>query len=254
MVWRPAGPNAKYGIAIYNFTANGPHQISLSVGEAVHIIEENSGWYRGFPIRNKTNHGVFPANYIHLKECTVKCGEGFGEEIVLSGDVIGNEITNVLHIWNAELKSLFKERKTESFTVLRKHISDLIGWRRQIISGTLPEDQLRDIRCQASLRIDTGNRMLNLDMVPRNEAGDALDADSIGIIDLFKVHQRSAADIIQNTRNAPASTKDAAPSSQAARRAAKQPSGASHHLLFEMKNFVCSVGEDSDVHISLYNA
>lgn len=34
-------------IVIYSFTANGPHQLSLSIGTIVKMEEQNSGWYKG---------------------------------------------------------------------------------------------------------------------------------------------------------------------------------------------------------------
>lgn len=46
MKWTPVSDKQKYGVAIANFFSNDkPHRLQLTVGETVHILEENADWY-----------------------------------------------------------------------------------------------------------------------------------------------------------------------------------------------------------------
>lgn len=46
-------------------------------------------------------------------------------------------------------------------------IYDLIEWRSQILSGTLPQDELKELKKKVTAKIDYGNRILDLDLVVR---------------------------------------------------------------------------------------
>ena len=39
-------------------------------------------------------------------------------------------------------------------------------------------------------KIDWGNRELGLDLIPRNDAGEVMDAESSSVMELFRVHQK----------------------------------------------------------------
>ncbi|KAJ7419313.1 hypothetical protein WISP_54682 [Willisornis vidua] len=60
---------------LYNYDARGPDELSLHIGDTVHILETYEGWYRGYTLRKKSKKGIFPASYIHLKEAIVE-GKG----------------------------------------------------------------------------------------------------------------------------------------------------------------------------------
>jgi hypothetical protein len=57
--------------AIHNFHQDAPYRIKLMVGEAVHLLEENGGWFFGYSTKNRAVRGIFPKSYIHIKECIV---------------------------------------------------------------------------------------------------------------------------------------------------------------------------------------
>lgn len=57
-----------------------------------------------------------------------------------------------------------------------------------MISGNLPLDEMRKVKLQATAQIDTGNRLLGLDMVVRDESGDILDTNSICSTELYEKH------------------------------------------------------------------
>ena len=39
-------------------------------------------------------------------------------------------------------------------------------------------------------KIDWGNRELRLDMIPRNERGEVIDADKTSVVDLYRIHEK----------------------------------------------------------------
>uniref|UniRef100_A0A8C5IMH6 SH3 domain-containing protein n=1 Tax=Junco hyemalis TaxID=40217 RepID=A0A8C5IMH6_JUNHY len=51
--WIPT-KREKYGVAIYNYEAVQDVELSLQVGDTVHILEMYEGWYRGYTLRNKS--------------------------------------------------------------------------------------------------------------------------------------------------------------------------------------------------------
>jgi hypothetical protein len=57
--------------AIHNFHQDAPYRIKLTVGEAVHILEENGDWFFGFSTKNRAVRGIFAKSYVHIKECIV---------------------------------------------------------------------------------------------------------------------------------------------------------------------------------------
>lgn len=50
----------------------------------------------------------------------------------------------------------------EMFRSVRHMIYDLIEWRSQILSGTLPQDELKELKKKVTAKIDYGNRFVYL--------------------------------------------------------------------------------------------
>ncbi len=48
--------------------------------------------------------------------------------------------------------------KREMFNSVRDMIYDLIEWRSQILSGTLPQDELTELKQKVTSKIDYGNK------------------------------------------------------------------------------------------------
>lgn len=46
----------------------------------------------------------------------------------------------------------------EMFSRVRNMMYDLIEWRSQILSGTLPQDELKELKQKVTAKIDYGNR------------------------------------------------------------------------------------------------
>lgn len=53
---------------------------------------------------------------------------------------------------------VFQKRQIERYSALRTAISELIDWRRQLMTGTFTHDHLRDMRLRITTHIDRGNR------------------------------------------------------------------------------------------------
>lgn len=53
---------------------------------------------------------------------------------------------------------LLQQDNREMFHSVRHMIYDLIEWRSQILSGTLPQDELKELKKKVTAKIDYGNR------------------------------------------------------------------------------------------------
>lgn len=69
---------------------------------------------------------------------------------------------------------------------------DLTHLRSQILSGNLPADEMKETKLLATAVIDTGNKLLGLDMVVRNEDGNVLDINSTATTQLFERHMNAS--------------------------------------------------------------
>ncbi|KAG8233149.1 hypothetical protein J437_LFUL010379 [Ladona fulva] len=85
-------------------------------------------------------------SYIHLKPFKVD-NEGLFETVVPMEDPVVREVTLVLREWGNIWKRLYVERETYKFTTLRKVMRDLLDWRRQLVTGTLTQDQTPTPNC-----------------------------------------------------------------------------------------------------------
>ncbi|TKS79108.1 Dedicator of cytokinesis protein 5 [Collichthys lucidus] len=210
---------------IYNYDPSGEPELCLQVGDTVHILEKLEGWYRGYTLRKKSQKGIFPASYIHLKEATV---EGTGQqEIIIPADLpLVQELGATLREWAQIWHKLFVANRTALFRGVQQMAYSLIEYRSQIVSGTLPKDDLVELKKKVTAKIDYGNRILGLDLVVRDEAGNTLDPD------------RTSTTRLQNLEM---------------RRQTLFSTVHTYSLLMNLKNFVCNIGEDAELLMSLYD-
>uniref|UniRef100_A0A8B9D9H1 Dedicator of cytokinesis 1 n=1 Tax=Anser cygnoides TaxID=8845 RepID=A0A8B9D9H1_ANSCY len=117
----------------------------------------------------------------------------------------------------------------EMFRSVRHMIYDLIEWRSQILSGTLPQDELKELKKKVTAKIDYGNRILDLDLVVRDEDGNILDPEQTSTISLFRAHEIA--------------------SKQVEERLLEEKVRCS---ILYVHN-VCKIGEDAEVLMSLYD-
>ncbi|KAI7796529.1 dedicator of cytokinesis protein 1 [Triplophysa rosa] len=235
------------GDAIYNYDARSEDELSLQIGDTVHILETFEGWYRGHRLRRKSKKGVFPACYIHLKEATVE-GNGQKETVIPTELPLVHEVTTTLREWAAIWRDLYVGDKREMFNTVRDMIYDLIEWRSQILSGTLPQDELSELKQKVTSKMDYGNKYLYLDLVVRDKDGNILDPDLTSTISLFQAHEAASKQIEARIQEEKSQKQNLDLSRQA-----KFASTPSFALFVTLKNVVCKIGEDAEVLMSLYD-
>ncbi|KAJ8365517.1 hypothetical protein SKAU_G00143480 [Synaphobranchus kaupii] len=244
--WVPT-KKEKYGVAIYNYDARGDEEMSLQIGDTVHILETYEGWYRGHILRRKSKKGVFPACYIHLKEATVE-GNGQKETVIPNELPLVQEVTTTLREWASIWRDLYVGDKREMFNSVRDMIYDLIEWRSQILSGTLPQDELAELKQKVTSKIDYGNKYLDLDLVVRDQDGNILDPDLTSTVSLFQAHEAASKQIEDRIQEEKSQKQNIDLTRQA-----KFASTPSFALFVTLKNVVCKIGEDAEVLMSLYD-
>ncbi|XP_076759593.1 dedicator of cytokinesis protein myoblast city isoform X4 [Xylocopa sonorina] len=216
-----------FGVAIHNFAHGSPCALQLSVGEMVHIFEECGDWYYG---RSKLTGacGIFPKSYIHIQQQSVNM------------DCLIHEITNVLREWGHQWKYLYVMH-SKHFRTMQQQILELIEYRSKILSGTLTVDELKDMKRLATARIDTGNQLLGMDMVVRDDQGNVLNPEETSTIQLYYHHETAA----ERIRKAANDTKQ---------KPLKPQAPVYSHIFFvSVRNFVCKMAEDVELLLTLYD-
>uniref|UniRef100_G1L152 Dedicator of cytokinesis 5 n=1 Tax=Ailuropoda melanoleuca TaxID=9646 RepID=G1L152_AILME len=243
--WIPT-KRQKYGVAIYNYNASQDVELSLQIGDTVHILEMYEGWYRGYTLQNKSKKGIFPETYIHLKEATV---EDRGQhETVIPGELpLVQELTSTLREWAVIWRKLYVNNKVTLFRQLQQMTYCLIEWRSQILSGTLPKDELAELKKKVTAKIDHGN-MLGLDLVVRDDNGNILDPDETSTIALFKAHEVASKRIEEKIQEEKSVLQNLDLRGQSVFSAVH-----TYGLYVNFKNFVCNIGEDAELFMALYD-
>ncbi|XP_069695130.1 dedicator of cytokinesis protein 1 isoform X2 [Periplaneta americana] len=237
--WKPVKEKDRYGIAIHNFHQDAPYRIKLLVGEAVHVFEENGDWFFGYSTKNRAVRGIFPKSYIHVKECIVD-KTGPMEVVMLKQPHVVQELTSVLREWGHIWKHLYIIH-SEHFESIEHRIYELIRYRSKILSGTLPVDELKEIKQLVTSKIDMGNKLLDLDMVVRDEQGNILNPDVTSTIQLYWQHEL-ATERIRKATSGPM------------KKAQKTVMQYSHIFFVSVRNFVCKMSEDAELLMMLYDA
>lgn len=124
---------------------------------------------------------------------------------------------------------------------MQQQILELIGYRSKILSGTLTVDELKDVKRLATARIDTGNQLLGMDMVVRDDQGNVLSPEETSTIQLYYHHETAA----ERIRKAANDTKHKPSKPQAP--------VYSHIFFISVRNFVCKMAEDVELLLTLYD-
>ncbi|CRL05400.1 CLUMA_CG018000, isoform B [Clunio marinus] len=238
-VWKNVGEQFIVGIAKNNYKQNDdrPNRLELDVGETLIIVRESANWYYGFKKKNRSLKGIFPKCYIHI----VADVEIVRNEYLIKRSQIVDEITTVLKEWHEHFKKFFLNGNS-NLKVIREKMLELIKLRAQMLSGNLPVDELKDITLKATSEIDTGNKLLGLDMVVRDDNGNILDINQTSTTQLYHHHVRAATRIRRAT------------SEFNKNRKSKQTNKFSHNLMISVHNFVCKVNEDTELLFTLFDA
>uniref|UniRef100_A0A6Q2Y4B6 Dedicator of cytokinesis 1 n=1 Tax=Esox lucius TaxID=8010 RepID=A0A6Q2Y4B6_ESOLU len=229
----------RLGRAIYNYDARQDEELSLQIGD--------TDIYCVSCLSHLLFQGIFPACYIHLKEATVE-GSGHKETVIPNELPLVQEVTTTLREWATIWRDLYVGDKREMFNSVRDMIYDLIEWRSQILSGTLPQDELTELKQRVTSKIDYGNKYLDLDLVVRDKEGNILDPDTTSTVSLFRAHEAASKQIEERIQEEKSQKQNIDLTRQA--KFAQTPSFA---LFVTLKNVVCKIGEDAEVLMSLYD-
>ncbi|XP_006884978.1 PREDICTED: dedicator of cytokinesis protein 5 [Elephantulus edwardii] len=232
---------------IYNYSASQDVELSLQIGDTVHILEMYEGWYRGYTLQNKSKKGIFPETYIHLKEATVE-DRGQNETVIPAELPLVQELTATLREWAVIWRKLYVTNKITVFRQLQQMTYSLIEWRSQIMSGTLPKDELAELKKKVTAKIDHGNKMLGLDLVVRDDNGNILDPDETSTIALFKVHEVASKRIEEKIQEEKSVLQNLDLRGQT-----NFSTVHTYGLYVNFKNFVCNIGEDAELFMALYD-
>ncbi|KAF7228204.1 dedicator of cytokinesis protein 2 [Nothobranchius furzeri] len=237
----------RFGVVKWNFVGHGEKHLSLEIGDTVFIQEVSDGWYRGYLAKNKAQQGVFPASFVHLKEVIVeKRGD---EEIVTSTEMpLVKEVTTTLREWGSIWKQLFVANKQVRVKQVQRLMWELMEWRSQLLSGTLPSDEFKELKQKVTSKIDYGNKILELDLVVRDEDGNILEPEKTSVISLFRAHEEATAKINERIKEEQSNIQ-----TDHSGISARIQSSPTHSLYVFVRNFVCRIGEDSELFMSLYD-
>uniref|UniRef100_A0ACB8FQL1 Dedicator of cytokinesis protein 4 n=1 Tax=Sphaerodactylus townsendi TaxID=933632 RepID=A0ACB8FQL1_9SAUR len=214
---------------IAGFRGTVPHGLSLEIGDTVQILEKCDGWYRGFALKNPNLKGIFPSNYIHLKNACVK-NKGQFEMVVPTEDSVITEMTSTLRDWGTMWKQLYVRNEGDLFHRLWHIMNEILDLRRQVLVGHLTHDRMKDVKRHITARLDWGNEQLGLDLVPRKEYA-MVDPEEISITELYRLMEHR-----HRKKDTPVQV-------------------SSHHLFVQMKSLMCSnLGEELEVIFSLFDS
>ncbi|KAF0039728.1 hypothetical protein F2P81_007963 [Scophthalmus maximus] len=125
---------------------------------------------------------------------------------------------------------------------------ELMEWRSQLLSGTLPTDEFKELKQKVTSKIDYGNKILELDQVVRDEDGNILDPERASVISLFRAHEEATAKINERIKEEQSNIQ-----TDHSGISARIQSSPTHSFYVFVRNFVCRIGEDSDLFMSLYD-
>uniref|UniRef100_A0A803VZ75 Dedicator of cytokinesis 2 n=1 Tax=Ficedula albicollis TaxID=59894 RepID=A0A803VZ75_FICAL len=222
--------------AVWNFPRTKEHHLPLQIGEMVHILQASEG--KGDPRVHPS--GIFPASLIRLKGAAVE------QRGVEESTPMVQEITTTLREWATIWKQLYVVR-TERYGQVKRMMQELMEQRSQLLSGTLPKDQLLRLRKEVTGKMDYGNKILALDLVVRDEDENILDPDRTSVISLFQAHRRAAQTLTQRIQE------ETSPQQTAPGRGTHGAASPSHNLYLCVRNFVCHIGEEAQLFMALYD-
>uniref|UniRef100_A0A665TCF7 Dedicator of cytokinesis 2 n=1 Tax=Echeneis naucrates TaxID=173247 RepID=A0A665TCF7_ECHNA len=213
----------------WNFVGKGEKQLSLEVGDAVHIQE--------------ACEVLFPTHLTFSPTCIP-----LNEEVVISAEMpLVKEVTTTLREWGSIWKQLFAN-KDERVKQVRKLMWELMEWRSQLLSGTLPSDEFKELKQKVTSKIDYGNKILELDQVVRDEDGNILEPERASVISLFRAHEDATTKINERIKEEQSNIQ-----TDHSGISARIQSSPTHSLYVFVRNFVCRIGEDSELFMSLYD-
>uniref|UniRef100_A0A673VVE6 Dedicator of cytokinesis 2 n=1 Tax=Salmo trutta TaxID=8032 RepID=A0A673VVE6_SALTR len=171
------------------------------------------------------------------------------QEVVLSAEMpLVKEVTTTLREWGSIWKQLYVANKKNRVVQVQGLMWDLMEWRSQLLSGTLPSDEFKELKQKVTSKIDYGNKILELDLVVRDVNGNMLDPENASVISLFRAHQDATTKINERIKEEQSNIQ-----TDHSVISARIQSSPTHSLYVFVRNFVCRIGEDSELFMSLYD-
>lgn len=235
--WQDVSDHEKFGVVVYTYKDNKDKHLVLYCGDTVHILKQNGDWYYGYCTRTRSSLGVFPKAYVHIKDAILDKSGQF-EVVIANEPPIAQEISAVLREWVVIAKEHYVNHNPD-FEKIKGKIFELIDCRKRIISGTLPNDELRELKQEVASLIDIGNWILHLDLVVRDEQGNILNPDWTSTVHLYRKHVE-AMERIKRVQQGNVQSSSV--------------SAFTHSLYMSVRNFVCKIGNDVQLLMSLYDA
>ncbi|KGM00242.1 Dedicator of cytokinesis protein 2, partial [Charadrius vociferus] len=135
----------------------------------------------------------------------------------------------------------------ERYRQVKRMMYELMERRSQLLSGTLPKDELLQLKKEVTGKIDYGNKILALDLVVRDKDENILDPDRTSIISLFQAHKKAAQTITQRIQE------EMSPQQSWLGCSTRLAASPSHSLYLCVRNFVCNIGEEAQLFMALYD-
>uniref|UniRef100_A0A673FSP2 Dedicator of cytokinesis N-terminal domain-containing protein n=1 Tax=Sinocyclocheilus rhinocerous TaxID=307959 RepID=A0A673FSP2_9TELE len=223
--------------------AKAEKQLSLAIGDTVRIQDHRRKERVSMSFCSSVSPSIRPSSD-PLSVCSCR-----DEEIITSAEMpLVKEVTTTLREWGSIWKQLYVSSKKERFSQVQRLMWDLMEWRSQLLSGTLPSDEFKELKQKVTSKIDYGNKILELDVVVRDTNGNILDPERASVISLFRAHEDATAKITERIKEEQSNVQlDHSGVS------ARIQSSPTHSLYVFVRNFVCRIGEDSELFMSLYD-
>ncbi|KAI6650438.1 Dedicator of cytokinesis protein 3 isoform X2 [Oopsacas minuta] len=252
--WALTHHTRQIALVIYPFTARAPYELSLILGAQMEIVEQNSGWFRGYDSTKPDEKGIFPATYVHVIDSTT-VQQGEAKHIIPQGDQLPWELIGILTEWRDHLhteyiKHIFSgsnrfKQSDDLIEVISNNMFELFSQRRKFIQGAYSTDELKEFKLKMTEKIDWTNWKLGLDLLPKTEEGNFIQVNTASSYQLFKTHLRINDNVSQRLRSRTGTIS----SSDNRVRSVLTP----NHIYVVLKQYSCFVKEDSEILISLYN-
>ena len=231
---------------IYNFQHDGICSLKLEVGDTVHIMCQEENWYFGYSVKNRGLKGIYPKNYISIQESFVEKSPT-GDVVKSCKPPIVEEVTSVVKEWGTIAQNLYVTHDPK-WKEVHQLITELIANRSKILTGTLTLDELRELKQLMTTRIDQGNYLLKLDMVVRDDSGNIIDPEKVSVVHLYREHELASQRIKKNAAAVNSSNV------LGTNHKIKLVNRHSHMFFVAVRNFVCRIGEDTELLMCLYDA
>jgi len=246
--WLPTLQDSKLAVVVASYKPKTQHCLALEFGQHVQLLEECGGWYRGRFLMRGSKLGIFPKSHVASKNCRVSGPPGQFEAVEFEEDQLAREIADVVREWGRLLLIQFvdPEQSELRFAALRETLMKLIKYRREILAGTLPHDKLSELKSKVAYQVDSGNRELKLDYIPRNEHGLTMSVKTSTVMELYQVHQQAVTMVRKQSTQRMQKFVTTAEKEDDEKSAIQ--------IFFSHDKFEHDIGEEQEIYYSLFDA